>query len=130
MRRFIANSASLTDNASSWWLAADKPFPSCVIAFFRATFVSGRPTYVFQHAHPSAHRTTPWYCCSHRLHLYHRSHLSINTLPPKLFSSASATKIFACSARHDTCAKPAVPTARTSTHEAPPSCAMEGLVQM
>ena len=30
-------------------------------------------------------------------------------LESKLFSSASATKIFACSARHDTCAKPAVP---------------------
>merc|ERR1712155_238336 len=27
----------------------------------------------------------------------------------KLFSSASATKIFACSTRHDTCARPAVP---------------------
>mmetsp|Transcript_5418 Transcript_5418/g.16140 ORF Transcript_5418/g.16140 Transcript_5418/m.16140 type:complete len:155 (-) Transcript_5418:145-609(-) len=28
---------------------------------------------------------------------------------PTLFSSASSIKIFACSARHDTCAKPAVP---------------------
>ena len=27
----------------------------------------------------------------------------------KLFSNASATKIFACSTKHDTCAKPAVP---------------------
>ena len=30
-------------------------------------------------------------------------------LAPKLFSSTSAIKIFACSARHDTCAMPAVP---------------------
>ena len=39
----------------------------------------------------------------------HRFHLSFNALLPKLFSSASATKILACSAKHDTCAKPAVP---------------------
>ena len=37
--------------------------------------VSGRPTYVFQHAHPSAHATAPWYFCSHRLHLRQRSNL-------------------------------------------------------
>ena len=71
--------------------------------------VSGRPTYVFQQAHPSAHHTTPWYRCSHRLHVLHRVHLSRFTFTSKLFSSASATKIFACSAKHDTCAKPAVP---------------------
>ena len=29
-----------------------KPFPSCLIAPSRAQSVSGRPTYVFQHAHP------------------------------------------------------------------------------
>merc|ERR1711965_240294 len=75
----------------------------------RAPSASSRPKYVFQHAHPSAHFTTPWYFCSHRLQVSHRFHLAINTLSPKLFSSASATKIFACSARHDTCAKPAVP---------------------
>ena len=34
--------------------------PSCVIAAFTTQSASGRPTYVFQHAHPSAQRTTPW----------------------------------------------------------------------
>ena len=64
----------------------------------RAQSVSGRPTYVFQHAHPSAHATTPWYRCSHRLHVSQRLHLSANASSSKLFSSASVTKIFACSA--------------------------------
>ena len=75
----------------------------------RTWSVAGRPTYVFQHAHESAHHTTPWYRCSHKLHVCHRRNLACNTSQPKLFSSASATKIFACSAKHDTCAKPAVP---------------------
>ena len=61
-----------------------------------------------QQAHPSAHDTTLWYRCSHKLHSYHRAHLSSNALAPKLFSTASATKIFACSARHDTWTKPSV----------------------
>ena len=63
---------------------------------------SGRPTYVFQHAHPSAHATTPWYLCSHMLHVCHRFHISFNTAGPELFSSASSLKIFACRAKHDT----------------------------
>ena len=59
-RRNIANSASLTDNASSYVPTADKPFPSCVIAFPRMVHPSpAAPAYVFQHAHPSAHATTP-----------------------------------------------------------------------
>ena len=52
--------------------------------------------------------------------------LSFNTLWSKLFSSASATKIFACSARHDTCAKPAVPR-HAPAHEALLRLPMEGL---
>ena len=44
-------SASLTVNAASSWSAADKPFPSCVIAKRRAQSASGRPnatmTYVY-----------------------------------------------------------------------------------
>ena len=40
--------------------------------------------------------------CSHKLHESHRFHLSLNVLFPKLFSSTSSIKIFACSARHDT----------------------------
>merc|ERR1712159_657067 len=41
--------------------------------------------------------------------LAHRNHLAFFALASKLFSRASATKILACSAKHDTCAKPAVP---------------------
>ena len=44
-RRILANSASLTDNASSWRPAEDKPFPSRFIARSRTWFVSGRPKY-------------------------------------------------------------------------------------
>ena len=109
-RRRIDHSASLTTNASSWSLASSKPFPSRHIALLRSLSVgSGRPTYVFQHAQPSAHFTTPWYSCSHRLHVYHCNHLAFLASMPKFLSSASSRKIFACSARHDTCAKPAVP---------------------
>ena len=45
---------------------------------------------------------------------------------PKLLSSASATRIFACSARHDTWANPSRPAARTPAHEAPPSSSSGG----
>ena len=51
-RRIIVNSASFTDNASSWCPASDKPFPSTPIAMLRIWSASGRPRYVFQHAHP------------------------------------------------------------------------------
>ena len=108
-RRIIDNWASPTDNASSWCPAADNPLTSTLIASSRALSVSGRPRYVFQLAQPSAQHTAPWYSCSQRLHFCHRNHLAFNTLPSKLFSSASAYKIFACSAKHDTCTKPAVP---------------------
>ena len=43
-----------------------------------------RPKYVFQHAHPSAQFTKPWYRCLHRLHEYHRTLLP--AMSPKLFS--------------------------------------------
>ena len=102
-RRSIDNWASRTDNSSSWCASAYKPFPSTFIAKPRSAFTSGRPTYVFQHTHPSAHRTTPWYSCSHRLHVVHRNHLVFKT---KLFSSPSSSKIFACSAKHDTAPTP------------------------
>ena len=35
------------------------------IAIHGSRSSSGWPAYVFQHAHPSAHATTPWYSCSH-----------------------------------------------------------------
>ena len=57
----------------------------------RRLSVSGRPKYVFQAAHPSAHKTTPWYCCSHRLQSDHRFHLDIITFSPKLFEDDGAT---------------------------------------
>jgi hypothetical protein len=76
---------------------------------------SGRPRYVFQHAHPSAHDTTPWYFCSHRLHVSHRRNLSFNTLGPKLFSSASPNKIFACSATSDEWSMLSESESRTAT---------------
>ena len=50
MRRSVDNSASPTINSSSWFFAAHKPLPSRLIAMRRISFVSGRPTYVFQHA--------------------------------------------------------------------------------
>ena len=43
--------------------ATDKPIPSRFIAVARISSVSGRPTYVFQQAHPSACFTTSWYSC-------------------------------------------------------------------
>jgi hypothetical protein len=46
-RRSIANSASCTDNVSSYCSAADKPFASDAIAKRRGHSVSGRSTYVF-----------------------------------------------------------------------------------
>ena len=42
------SSVSITDNASSWRFASNKPFASCVIAMPRAWSASGRLTYVFQ----------------------------------------------------------------------------------
>ena len=59
MRCSKDNLASSTNNASSYCFAEHKPFPSSVIAKRRAFSVSGRPKYVFQHAHPSAHSTAP-----------------------------------------------------------------------
>ena len=107
-RRFRAKFASYTANASVYRATAGSlnPLASCVIESIRSRSPSGRPTYVFQHAHPSAHRTMPWYCCLHRPHVCHRSQLSFFALPLKLFSSASSYKIFACRAKHDTCATP------------------------
>jgi len=58
-RFIVENSASWTDNASAWWPEKDKPTLSRFIAMLRAMSTSGRPTYVFQHAQPSAHRTKP-----------------------------------------------------------------------
>ena len=56
--------ASFEDSATilpraSWCSAMLKPFPSTLIARRRGQSASGRPTYVFQQAHPSAHETTP-----------------------------------------------------------------------
>ena len=45
--------------------------------------------------------------------MYHRAHLALFTLWSKLFSQASANKVLACSARQDTCTKPAVPRHET-----------------
>ena len=50
-----------------------------------------------------------WGICSLCEQEYHRLHFSAHLSPSKLFSSASAVKIFTSSTRHDTCAKPAVP---------------------
>ena len=60
----------------------------------RTWSVSARPTYVFQHAHPSAQFTTPWYCCSHRLHVCHRPQpVCSSKLSSSPESSAFSTKI-------------------------------------
>ena len=45
----------------------------------RTWSASGRPKYVFQHAHPSAQDTMPWYFCSHRLHFSHRFDAHLRT---------------------------------------------------
>ena len=97
---------------------SDKPFPSICHRQLRSPVPLRPPKYVFQHAHPSAHARrrgslarTGCTCTTAR-------HLSFTTLSSKLFASASANKIFACSARHDTCTKPAVPRQHAPAHEA------------
>ena len=67
-RRRRDNSASLTDNASSWCFASDKPRPSTVIALAEIRL---RPPHVRLPARPPKRApTTPWYSCSHRPHVY------------------------------------------------------------
>ena len=56
--------------------------------------LQGCSAYVFQQAHPSAQHTTPWYSCSHRLHVTHRCHLALCALESNLFSSAYATALY------------------------------------
>ena len=78
----LEKSASFTDKASSCSCAsADKPFPSSAHLPYHTIVRLRPPTYVFQHAHPSACITTPWYFCSHRLHLSRRSNRSNLTFP-------------------------------------------------
>ena len=49
--------------------------------------------------------------------MFHRFHLSFFALLPKLFSSASATKIFACSAKTRHVREARRPAARAPAHE-------------
>ena len=108
-RRSIDNSASCTDNASSSCLQRINRSQAAFIAIPEGSVL--RPPQIRLPARPperALHDAVVFllaqsYTCS-TAPTSHQTPCS-----SKLFSSASATKIFACSAKHDTCAKPAVP---------------------
>ena len=91
--------------------STDKPFPSCVIALFGPNpSTSGRPTFWSSSTPIRAHT-------ARRRGIFHaRTGYTCTTAPmpprpccPNYSPQPPRCKIFACSARHDTCAKPAVP---------------------
>ena len=59
-KAWIALKTSIACSVELVSLDLDRLFPSSPIVLRRNRSDSGRPTYVFQHAHPTALNTTPW----------------------------------------------------------------------
>ena len=105
-RRFVANSASFTDNAIA--SASCKPFPSRIAA---PSPVRLRPPHVRLPARPPerARHDAVVVLLAQAARVPPIHPLILHLVVQIVLLGLGSRKIFACSAKHDTCAKPAVP---------------------